>query len=644
MAYVAADDALRETAREWDERLDKYMVGLGFSEDLYRAVREFAATPEAAALTGEDARLLERTLRDYRRNGFERPADDRQELRALFDELVELGTQFRQAIDDWDDGIDVTREELDGLPESFIDGLRRVEAALPRLARLPGAPAVHGQRASARCAASCSRRTSARAAPENVAAARSARSRCAHEIATAARLRLLGRLRASNRAWRSAARPSPTFLDDLRDQVAIKAAADMAAARRRERSRTRQPRRQHLGLALLPQRADEDDVRGRRLRGREVLPARCLPRRPLRRHADACSACSSAEAPDAPRWHPDVRAFDITRGRRRRALRALLHGPLPAAEQVRPRGRLHASSRGRRLPDGTLPARRSARSSRTSRSRPPTQPSLLRHREVETSLPRVRPHPAPDADAGRSARDSAGRATERDFVEAPSQMLEHWCWEPDGAVVGFARHYETGEPLPEELLDSHDRREERELRHHDAAPAVLRDARPRLPLARLRRRHDGDPAKRCTTSPASRTPEGTHFQAGFGHLFGYDAGYYGYLWSQVFGDDMYTKFEAARPDGHRNRRLHYRRTILERGGTVDGDQLVRDFLGREPNNEAFLRGLGLENLAFETRTPRPGLRTCACRGATAQRADSFPCPGRRRPRSRMRSGSPGQTC
>ncbi|MBK7328312.1 MAG: hypothetical protein IPI85_04185, partial [Dehalococcoidia bacterium] len=85
---------------------------------------------------------------------------------------------------------------------------------------------------------------------------------------------------------------------------------------------------------------------------------------------------------------------------------------------------------------------------------------------------------------------------------------------------------------------------------------------------------------------------GTHFQSGFGHLFGYDAGYYGYLWSQVFGDDMYTRFEATSPMDTETG-LHYRRTILERGGTVDGDQLVRDFLGREPNNEAFLRGLGL---------------------------------------------------
>jgi len=86
---------------------------------------------------------------------------------------------------------------------------------------------------------------------------------------------------------------------------------------------------------------------------------------------------------------------------------------------------------------------------------------------------------------------------------------------------------------------------------------------------------------------------GTHFQSGFGHLFGYDAGYYGYLWSHVFGDDMYTRFEATSPLDAKIG-AEYRQRVLERGGAVDGDELVRSFLGREPNSDAFLRGLGLD--------------------------------------------------
>jgi len=96
------------------------------------------------------------------------------------------------------------------------------------------------------------------------------------------------------------------------------------------------------------------------------------------------------------------------------------------------------------------------------------------------------------------------------------------------------------------------------------------------------------------TSEVSGFPyhEGTFFPASFGHLFGYDAGYYGYLWAKVYGDDMFSRFEhegVTSPEVG----AHYRRTILERGGSVDAIVMLRDFLGREPNQDAFLRNLGI---------------------------------------------------
>ena len=127
MAYVSADDALRAAAREWDEKLDKYMVGLSFREDLYGAIKAFAATEEAAGLSGEDARWLAHELRDYRRNGFDLPVSERQRVRELFDELVGLEVQFRKNIDDYEDGIVVTREQLAGLPDSWVENLARVD-------------------------------------------------------------------------------------------------------------------------------------------------------------------------------------------------------------------------------------------------------------------------------------------------------------------------------------------------------------------------------------------------------------------------------------------------------------------------------------------------------------------------------------
>ena len=81
--------------------------------------------------------------------------------------------------------------------------------------------------------------------------------------------------------------------------------------------------------------------------------------------------------------------------------------------------------------------------------------------------------------------------------------------------------------------------------------------------------------------------------ANFGHLLGgYDAGYYGYLWSKVYGDDMFSKFAAdgvTNPDVGRS----YRAAILEQGGSVPATEMLEDFLGRAPNNGAFLAGLGI---------------------------------------------------
>jgi thimet oligopeptidase len=112
--------------------------------------------------------------------------------------------------------------------------------------------------------------------------------------------------------------------------------------------------------------------------------------------------------------------------------------------------------------------------------------------------------------------------------------------------------------------------------------------------------HDENPARdldeihlRSTGVGLFPYHEGTFYPASFGHLLGgYDAGYYGYLWSEVYGDDMWSRFAT---EGLRSREVgaDYRREVLARGGSRDGIEHLRAFLGREPNDEAFLRKLGM---------------------------------------------------
>jgi Zn-dependent oligopeptidase len=185
----------------------------------------------------------------------------------------------------------------------------------------------------------------------------------------------------------------------------------------------------------------------------------------------------------------------------------------------------------------------------------------------------------------------AGARTEWDFVEAPSQILEHWAWDP-GVLSRFARHHRTGEPLPDDLLAGMIA-----ARNLDEALRSLRQ----VALGVMDQRLHGaeqpvdteavlDEGDRVALMP--RSP-GTWFLAQFGHTMGgYDAAYYGYLWSEVYGDDMFSVFAE---NGVTNPEIgrRYRAAILANGGSEDGMSLLRGFLGREPRQDAFLQGKGL---------------------------------------------------
>jgi thimet oligopeptidase len=589
MSYVSDDEAVRETAREWDEKLSKYAVALGFHEDLYNAVREFGATPEAAALQGEPKRLLERTLLDYRRNGFELPKDQRERVQALMNRLVELGTEFRKAIDTWEDAIVVAREDLAGMPDRWIEGLRTVEEDGQTKYRVsldyPEIIPFMDNAESGRWRRELFLKNQNKGGEPNIAVLDEA-IQVRSEIA-----RLVG-----YESWmqyvvekRMAKKPANVdrFLADLEPKLRVKALVDLEALGR--------AKQQHVGDAhieiwdwwyytnrLLKSEYAVDDfevanyfplaavIDGLFFVTQELLGVRYQP------------------APDAPKWHDDVQAFDIFD----------TDGAAPFARfymdlHPRPNKFGHAAAftlrSGRELGDGGYQQPVSAIVANFTKPSPDA-PSLLTHKEVETFFHEFG-HILHQTLTRARFLEFSGTSTERDFVEAPSQMLEHWVWDRD-VLHRFAKHHQTGAPLPDELLDAMIRAKNlssgiKELRQMFFA---------RLDYTLHSPGFDGD-----STAAVARLypitmfpyPEGTHFQAGFGHLFGYDAGYYGYLWSRVYGDDMFTRFEAAGVLDRETGR-DYRRKILERGGSVDGDELARSFLGREPNMDAFLREIGLE--------------------------------------------------
>ena len=221
------------------------------------------------------------------------------------------------------------------------------------------------------------------------------------------------------------------------------------------------------------------------------------------------------------------------------------------------------------------------------------EPSLLTHDNVETYFHEFG-HLVHGVLTKAPLMSYAGTSVARDFVEAPSQMLENWVWQKESLSL-FAQHYQTGETIPDSLLDKMVA-----AKNVNSGTKALQQIFYGVLDLTL---HDGyDPDKDgSTTEIVERLQNeltlypfqnGTHMQAAFGHLNGYGSAYYGYKWSEVYAHDMFSIFEE---NGIMDARtgMRYREIILEKGGTEEALDLVKEFLGREPNNKAFLKSMGL---------------------------------------------------
>ena len=184
-----------------------------------------------------------------------------------------------------------------------------------------------------------------------------------------------------------------------------------------------------------------------------------------------------------------------------------------------------------------------------------------------------------------------------DAVELPSQFMENWCWEPE-ALAFISGHYETGEPLPQELLEKM-----LAAKNYQAAMFILRQLEFGLFDFRLHAEYKPEQGAKILETLAEIKkqvavvpgPTWGRFPHAFSHIFagGYAAGYYSYLWADVLAADAFSRFEE---EGIFNRETgqSFLDNILSRGGSEEPMELFKRFRGREPQLDAMLEHYGIK--------------------------------------------------
>jgi len=570
---VHPDARLRDAAERSEQEVEALSTELSLDRGLHDALA-------AVDVSGEDAatrHYVEKALRDFRRAGVDRDDATRARVRALRDELVRIGQEFGRNIKDDVRRVELDPAELDGLPEDWKRAHPPGPGGLVTVTtdNVDYVPFMTYAR-SGRAREALWRLYRLRGHPRNLDVLSRMLARRA-ELA-----RLLG---------------YPTWAAYVTEDKMI--GSEGAAAEFIERIAAASGERMRRDHAQLVERKRKDAPGDERvhpwdsayLQERVKAEAYGFDSQSVRPYFEYARVRDGVlgltarlfgieyrRVPDAPVWHPEVEAHDVMEGERPLGRVYLDMHPRDGKYKHYAQFTLAAGQRGVRLPEGVLVC---------NFPRPaPGAPALLEHGDVKTFLHEFG-HLLHHVLGGRVRwAAQSGVATEWDFVEAPSQLLEEWVWDP-AVLAGFARHSGTGEPIPAELVAR--------MRAADEYGKGLMVRQQMFYAATSLELHRRDPAALDTTAlvaelQARYTPfrhvDGTYFQESFGHLDGYSAIYYTYMWSLVIAKDLFGPFRAAGLlDPAPARR--YRKAVLEAGGTKPAAELVRDFLGRPHGFEAY---------------------------------------------------------
>jgi thimet oligopeptidase len=583
---VHPDAEVRDAARTCEQEVSTFVTALQLNRGLYDAINSI----DLRSADAETKRFVEFTLRDYRRAGVDRDEATRARITAIDEELTKLSQQFSKNVADDVRAIEVDdAAALAGMPQDYIDahppaanGKIRITTDYPDY--YPFMSYADSDELRKELYIKFRSRGDENSEPIKKARAKDNEA----VLADILELRSEKALLLGYPTWADyitedkmigSGKNAADFIDrvwKLADRRAKKDYGELLKALKTvDRGAKEVADWQKTWLETKVQKAkykvDSAEVR-KYFNYNDVLAG-------LLDITSAIYDIQYVPVEDAAPWHASVKVFDVVRGDRPLGRIYLDMHPREGKFKHAAQFPLKDGVEDKQQPVGVLVCNFPDPSTSNG-------PALMEHDDVVTMFHEFG-HLMHHTLGGHHkwARQS-GVATEHDFVEAPSQMFEEWAWSYE-TLARFAKHVETGEVIPKELVAKMNKARRFGLGTQTVQQMFYASVSLRF--------HNTDPDKLDQLEEVKRlqkkyTPfayvEGTRFHAAFDHLVSYSAMYYTYMWSLVIAKDLLTPFQKK---GLMNTAITYayRDKVIGPGGTQDAAVLVKDFLGREYNFRAF---------------------------------------------------------
>ena len=587
LSYVSTDKNFRDAALALQMQMSQYMVDVATRRDVYRAIKAYADTKPQ--LEPDQALLLKDMMIGFKNSGMELNDEELETFKKLNKEKAQYIIQFDKNVQEYKDYLDVDEAQLQGLGADYISKLQKTPQGKYRVTLdYPDYVPFMLNSDSDAARKELEFKYNRRGGEENVELLEKTLT-LRRQIAQLLGYKNHAQLKLENRMAKNP-ETVEKFLKDLqkRLQPMAKQEDKNLIAYKNEnkgtKSRTLYP--YESGYWSNKYKKENLDVDPEVIK--EYFPSDVVISGMLELFGDLFGI--TFEPADIPVWHPDVKAFKIV-NKDDGALVAYFYMDLYPREGKYKHAACFDLVEGKEKEDGTYQIPFVAIVANMNKPSADA-PSLLKHGEVSTLFHEFG-HVLHNALTKARYSSQSGTSVSWDFVETPSQMLERWAWNPQ-VLKKISKHYKTGQPLPDEMIEKMIA-----AKNFGAAGCYLRldfFAQYDIMLHTKNKPPDTTKTYFSLTKKIRGLPlsKGTYPQAAFGHIMGgYDAGYYGYLWSEVIAEDFFNEFEkngVFNPDIGRK----FRREILEKGGTVEEEQMVQNFLGRKEDITPFLQSIGLE--------------------------------------------------